>query len=52
MKAGELACFLSGMSRDMKQKFGFVNVSDNAFSDITDACANAEYSAPSPLAVM
>ena len=48
----KLACFSSGMSRDMKQKFGFVNVSDNAFSDITDACANAEYSAPSPLAVM
>jgi len=36
----------------MKQKFGFVNVSGNAFSDITDACVNAEYSAPSPLAVM
>jgi hypothetical protein len=36
----------------MKQKFGFVNVSGNAFSDITDACINAEYSAPLPLAVM
>jgi len=48
----ELACFLSGMSRDMKQKFGFVNVSGNAFSDITDACVNAEYSAPSPFTVM
>jgi len=45
----ELACFSSGMSRDMKQKFGFVNVSGNAFSDITDACVNAEYSAPSAL---
>lgn len=42
----ELACFSSGMSRDMKQKFGFVNVSGNAFSDITDACINAEYSTP------
>ena len=40
------------MSRDMKQKFGFVNISGDAFSDITDACVNAEYSAPSPLAVM
>ena len=48
----ELVCFSSGMSRDMKQKFGFVNVSGNAFSDITDACVNAEYLAPSPLAVM
>ncbi len=48
----ELACFSTGMSRDMKQKFGFVNISGNAFSDIMDACINAEYSAPLPLAVM
>jgi hypothetical protein len=40
------------MSRDMKQKFGFVNVSSNTFSDITDACITADYSAPSPRAVM
>jgi hypothetical protein len=48
----ELACFSFGMSRDMKQKFGFVDVSSNAFSDITDACINAEYSATLPVAVM
>jgi hypothetical protein len=48
----ELACFLSGMSRDMKTKFGFVNVSGNAFSDITDACINADYFAPLTVAVM
>jgi hypothetical protein len=48
----ELACFSSGMSRDKKQKFGFVNVSGNAFSDITDACVNAEYSAPLTNVVM
>jgi hypothetical protein len=48
----ELACFSSGMSRDMKQKFGFVNVSGNAFSDITNTCVNAEYLAPLPMAVM
>jgi hypothetical protein len=36
----------------MKQKFGFVNVSGNAFSDIADACVNADYLALSPLAVM
>ncbi len=48
----ELACFSTGMPRDMKQKFGFVNVSGNAFSDITDVCINAEYSAPLPLAVV
>jgi len=48
----ELACFSSGMSRDMKMKFGFVNVSGNAFSDITDACINADYFAPSTVGVM
>jgi hypothetical protein len=48
----ELVCFSSGMSRDMKQKNGFVNVSGNAFSDITDACINVEYSTPLPLVVM
>ena len=37
----ELACFSSGMSRDMKPKFGFVNVSGNAFSDITNTCVNS-----------
>ena len=48
----ELACFLSGMSRDMKTKFGFVYVSGNAFSDVTDACINANYFAPLTVAVM
>ena len=47
-----LSCCLSGMSRDMKQKFGFVNVSGNAFSDIMISCVNAEYLAPLPMAVM
>ena len=48
----ELACFSSGMSSDMKKKFGFVNVAGNPFSDITDACVNADYSSPLPLAVL
>jgi hypothetical protein len=48
----KLACFSSGMSRDMKTKFGFVDVSGNGFSDITVLCINAEYSAPLPVAVM
>ena len=48
----KLACFSSGMSWDMKQKFGFINISGNAFSDITDAWVNAEYLAPSPLVVI
>jgi hypothetical protein len=45
----ELACFSSGISRDMKQ---FVNVSGNAFSDITNTYVNVEYLAPLPMAVM
>ncbi len=48
----ELACFSTGMSSDMKKKCGFINVGGNAFSDITDACINADYSAPLPLAVL
>ncbi len=48
----KLACISTGMSWDVKQRFGFVNVSGNAFSDITDACMNGEYLAPLPLAVM
>ncbi len=48
----ELSCFLTGMSRDMKTKFGFVNVTGNAFNNITDACINAEYSTPMAMAVM
>ena len=48
----ELACFSTGMSKDMKQKFGFVNVSGNAFSDITNTCVNADYATPLPLAVI
>ncbi len=48
----KLACFSSGMSRDMKTKFEFVNIPGNAFSNITASCINADYSTPLPLAVM
>jgi hypothetical protein len=48
----ELACFSTGMLSNMKKKFGFVNVSGNVFSDSTDACINADYLAPLPLAVL
>ena len=48
----ELACFSTGMSSDMKKKFGFINVAGNAFSNITDACINADYSAPLSLVVL
>ncbi len=30
----ELACCARGMSRDMKQKFNFVNIAENAFTEI------------------
>ncbi len=48
----EVACFSTKLASDMKKKFGFVNVAGNAFSNITDACINADYSAPLPLAVL
>ena len=48
----ELVCFSTGMSSNMKEKFGFVNLLGNAFSDITDACINADYSAPLTLVVL
>ncbi len=32
----ELACYATGMSRDMKQKFNFVNIAGNAFTDINE----------------
>ena len=48
----ELVCFSTGMSSDMKKKFGCVNVSGNAFRDITDACINADYLALLSLAVL
>ena len=32
----ELARFSTGMSRDMKQKFNFVNIAGNTFRDITN----------------
>ena len=30
----ELACYATGMSKDMKQKFNFVNIAGNAFTEI------------------
>jgi hypothetical protein len=32
----ELACHARGMSRDMKQRFNFVNIAGNAFTEILD----------------
>jgi hypothetical protein len=32
----ELACFSTRMSKDMKQKFNFVNIAGSSFVDATD----------------
>ncbi len=39
----ELACFSSGMSKDMKHRFNFVNVSGNAFRDVTSDVMTTAY---------
>ena len=31
---GRMACYATGMSKDMKQKFNVVNITGNAFTDI------------------
>jgi hypothetical protein len=39
----ELANYSDGMSTAMKTKFNFMNVSGNAFRDITDTVMSMEY---------
>jgi hypothetical protein len=39
----ELANYSDGMSKAMKTKFNFMNVSRNAFQDITDTVLTMEY---------
>jgi len=39
----ELACFSKGMSKSMKTKFDFVNITGNAFNTITDDLIDREY---------
>ena len=38
----ELACFSSGMSRNMQKKFNFVNISGGVYMDITDTIVNTD----------
>ena len=40
----DLACYSKGMSRDMKRKFGFVNIAGGAFTDVTSAVVATSYS--------
>ena len=39
----ELACYLAGMTTNMKQNFKFVNVSQNATHDVTEKCLEEDY---------
>jgi hypothetical protein len=39
----ELACYSAGMSSNMKRNFKFVNVSGNAYNDITGRCLEEDY---------
>ena len=39
----ELACYSEGMSRNMRQRFGFVNVAAGSFSDITGDLVSVDY---------
>ena len=40
----DLACYSKGMSRDIKRKFGFVNIAGGAFTDVTSAVVATRYS--------
>jgi hypothetical protein len=39
----ELACYSPGMSTSMKQNFKFVNISGNAYHDVTQNCITNKY---------
>ena len=39
----ELACFSRGMTRNMKRKFGFVNIAGGIYHDVTDTMITTQY---------
>jgi hypothetical protein len=39
----ELACYSAGMSTNMKRNFKFVDLSGNAYHDITTTCIESDY---------
>jgi hypothetical protein len=39
----ELACYSAGMTTNMKRNFKFVNISGNAYHDVTAACVVEDY---------
>ena len=38
-----LACYSAGMSTKMKRNFKFVNISGNAYNDVTSKCLEEDY---------
>ena len=46
----DLACYLVGMSTNMKRNFKFVNIAGNVFNDITEECIANEYDVAAPAA--
>ena len=49
----DLACFSEGMSKNMKRKFGFVNVAGGAYNDMVDITTTVclqEYDPPAAAA--
>ncbi len=39
----ELVCYTTGMATSMKQNFKFVNISGNAYRDVTQNCTTHKY---------
>ena len=39
----ELTCYLEGMTKNMTQNFKFVNISGNAYHDVTAKCFEEDY---------
>ena len=39
----ELACYLEGMTKNMKRNFKFVNISGNAYRNVTAKCFKEDY---------
>ena len=39
----ELACYLEGMTKNMKRNFKFVNISGNAYHNVTAKCFEEDY---------
>ncbi len=46
----ELACYSTGMSSNMKRSFKLINVSSNAYNNVTDRCLEEDYNVNSTVA--